>query len=139
MNAQGQELQPLDEAKLEEIADTILEGGFGAVAIGFIHSYMNPEHERRARAILQRKLSVPISISAEVSPHMREFERFNTVCANAYVRPQMADYLVRLQVRLKEMGATCPVFMIHAAGSLSSVDTASEFPVRLVESGPAGG
>ncbi len=139
MNAQGQELQPLDEAKLEEIADAISEGGFGAVAIGFIHSYMNPEHERRARAILQRKLSVPISISAEVSPQMREFERFNTVCANAYVRPQMADYLARLQVRLKEMGATCPVFMIHSGGSLISVDTASEFPVRLVESGPAGG
>ncbi len=139
MNAQGQELQPLDEAKLEEIADAILAGGFGAVAIGFIHSYMNPEHERRARAILQRKLSVPISISAEVSPQMREFERFNTVCANAYVRPQMADYLARLQVRLKEMGATCPVFMIHSGGSLISVDTASEFPVRLVESGPAGG
>lgn len=139
MNAQGQELQALDEAKLEEIADAIAAGGFGAVAIGFIHSYMNPEHERRARAILERKLSLPISISAEVSPQMREFERFNTVCANAYVRPQMADYLARLQVRLKEMGAQCPVFMIHSGGSLISVETASEFPVRLVESGPAGG
>lgn len=139
MNAQGKELQPLDEAKLVEIADQILSGGFATVAIGFIHSYMNPEHERRARAILGRKLSIPISISAEVSPQMREFERFTTVCANAYVRPQMADYLTRLQVRLKEMGANCPVFMIHSGGSLISVDTASEFPVRLVESGPAGG
>lgn len=139
MNAQGKELQALDEAKLVEIADQILSGGFAAVAIGFIHSYMNPEHERRARAILERKLSIPISISAEVSPQMREFERFTTVCANAYVRPQMADYLERLQVRLKEMGANCPVFMIHSGGSLISVDTASEFPVRLIESGPAGG
>lgn len=139
MNAQGKELKPLDEAKLVEIADQILSGGFATVAIGFIHSYMNPEHERRARAILERKLSIPISISAEVSPQMREFERFTTVCANAYVRPQMADYLARLQVRLKEMGANCPVFMIHSGGSLISVDTASEFPVRLVESGPAGG
>lgn len=139
MNAQGKELKPLDETKLVEIADQILSGGFATVAIGFIHSYMNPEHERRARAILERKLSIPISISAEVSPQMREFERFTTVCANAYVRPQMADYLARLQVRLKEMGANCPVFMIHSGGSLISVDTASEFPVRLVESGPAGG
>ncbi|MQW88146.1 hydantoinase/oxoprolinase family protein [Sinorhizobium saheli] len=139
MDAQGCELQPLDEAALEAIAETIATGSFGAIAIGFIHSYMNPAHEKRAREILSRKLSIPISISSEVSPQMREFERFNTVCANAYVRPQMADYLSRLQVRLKEMGAQCPVFMIHSGGGLISVETAAEFPVRLVESGPAGG
>lgn len=139
INAQGRELQALDEAALETLADIIAERGFEAVAIGFIHSYMNPTHEQRAREILAKKLSIPISISSEVSPQMREFERFNTVCANAYVRPQMADYLSRLQVRLKAMGAQCPVFMIHSGGGLISVETASEFPVRLVESGPAGG
>ena len=139
IGAEGQELQPLDEVALEEIAEAIAGGGFGAVAIGFIHSYANPSHERRAREILAAKLDLPISISAEVSPQMREFERFNTVCANAYVRPQMADYLARLQTRLKDMGANCPVFMIHSGGGLISVETASEFPVRLVESGPAGG
>ncbi|WP_026621509.1 N-methylhydantoinase A (plasmid) [Ensifer sp. WSM1721] len=139
IDAQGRELQPLDEAALEAIAETIAAGSFGAIAIGFIHSYMNPAHEERAREILSRKLGIPISISAEVSPQMREFERFNTVCANAYVRPQMTDYLSRLQVRLKEMGAQCPVFIIHSGGGLISVETAAEFPVRLVESGPAGG
>ncbi|CAM5761592.1 5-oxoprolinase [Labrys miyagiensis] len=139
IGAEGQELQPLDETTLEKIGDAIATGGFGAVAIGFIHAYANPAHERRAREILAAKLDIPISISAEVSPQMREFERFNTVCANAYVRPQMADYLARLQVRLKDMGASCPVFMIHSGGGLISVETASEFPVRLVESGPAGG
>lgn len=139
ISAQGQELQPLDEAALQEVAQKIKAEGFGAVAIGFIHSYMNPAHERRAREIIAAVVDVPISISAEVSPQMREFERFNTVCANAYVRPQMADYLARLQVRLKEMGAECPVFMIHSGGGLISVETAAEFPVRLVESGPAGG
>src|SRR3990167_11116953 len=86
IGAQGQELQPLDEAAVEAIADRIAAEGFGAVAIGFIHSYMNPAHEARARAIIARKVAVPISISSEVSPQMREFERFNTVCANAYVR-----------------------------------------------------
>ncbi|MFK0207000.1 hydantoinase/oxoprolinase family protein [Agrobacterium sp. NPDC090283] len=139
ISAQGTELQPLDEQALEEIARRIATEDFGAVAIGFIHSYMNPDHERRAREILARTLDLPISISSEVSPQMREFERFNTVCANAYVRPQMADYLNRLQVRLKDMGASCPVFMIHSGGGLVSVETAAEFPVRLVESGPAGG
>jgi N-methylhydantoinase A len=125
--------------ELKGLAQPIDAGGFGAVAIGFIHSYANPAHERRAREILSAKLNAPISISAEVSPQMREFERFNTVCANAYVRPQMADYLAHLRTRLKDMGAACPVFMIHLGGGLISVDTASEFPVRLVESGPAGG
>ena len=139
IGAEGQELQPLDEAALAEVADEIAAGGFGAVAIGFIHAYANPAHERRAREILAARLGIPISISAEVSPQMREFERFNTVCANAYVRPQMADYLARLQTRLRDMGADCPVFMIHSGGGLISVETAAEFPVRLVESGPAGG
>jgi N-methylhydantoinase A len=139
IGAQGQELAPLDEAALETLANRIATGGFGSVAIGFIHSYMNPAHEERARAIIAAKAGLPISISSEVSPQMREFERFNTVCANAYVRPQMADYLGRLQVRLKEKGAGCPVFMIHSGGGLISVETAAEFPVRLVESGPAGG
>ena len=139
ISAEGRELQPLDEDALERIGDAIRDGGFGAVAIGFIHAYANPAHERRARQILSRRLHVPISISAEVSPQMREFERFNTVCANAYVRPQMADYLARLQHRLRDIGAECPVFMIHSGGGLISVETASEFPVRLVESGPAGG
>ncbi|MDK3018925.1 hydantoinase/oxoprolinase family protein [Pseudodonghicola flavimaris] len=139
MNAQGAELQPLDEARLQQIAAEIAAGGFGSVAVGFIHAYANPAHERRAREILAQRLDLPISLSSDVSPQMREFERFNTVCANAYVRPQMEDYLHRLQRRLREQGAQCPVFMIHSGGGLISVETAAEFPVRLVESGPAGG
>jgi len=139
IGADGQELAPLDEEALAQIAAQIAAGGFGAVAIGFIHSYVNPAHERRAKQIIAAAVDLPISISSDVSPQMREFERFNTVCANAYVRPQMQDYLSRLQIRLKELGATCPVFMIHSGGGLISVETAAEFPVRLIESGPAGG
>ena len=140
IDARGRELQPLDETRLEELAEVIRERGFGAVAIGFIHSYLNPVHEERAREILAEGLpDIPISISAEVSPQMREYERFNTVCANAYVRPLMEDYLTRLQSRLRDAGADCPVFMIHSGGGLISVASAIQFPVRLVESGPAGG
>jgi N-methylhydantoinase A len=139
IGAQGQVLNELDEAALVQLADTIAAGGYGAVAIGFLHSYTNPAHEIRAREIIAARVGVPVSISSEVSPQMREFERFNTVCANAYVRPQMESYLKRLQVRLAESGADCPVFMIHSGGGLISVETAAEFPVRLVESGPAGG
>ena len=140
LDASGNELLPLDEARLDALADEIATEGFEAVAIGFIHSYQNPNHEERARSILAARLpDIPISISAEVSPQMREFERFNTVCANAYVRPQLEDYLTRLQSRLKEHDAQCPLFMIHSGGGLISVETAIAFPVRLVESGPAGG
>ena len=139
IGAQGQELASLDEPALHALAERIAAGRYEAVAIGFLHSYMNAAHEERARRILADRVSVPISISAEVSPQMREFERFNTVCANAYVRPMMAQYLGRLQLRLAERGADCPVFMIHSGGGLVSLETAAEFPVRLVESGPAGG
>lgn len=139
VGARGQELQALDEEALEDLAIRLAEEGFESIAVGFIHSYMNLDHERRARDILGRRVKAPISISSEVSPQMREFERFNTVCANAYVRPLMATYLARLQSRLRDLGATCPVFLIHSGGGLVSVETAAEFPVRLVESGPAGG
>jgi N-methylhydantoinase A len=138
--ATGRELIPLDEAGLRSIAGRIRAGGYQSIAIGFIHAYVNPQQERRARAILAEELpDITISISSEVSPQMREFERFNTVCANAFVKPLMASYLERLVDRLHAVGGQCPVFMMHSGGGLISVDSAIEFPVRLLESGPAGG
>jgi len=89
--------------------------------------------------LLARLPEISVSMSAEVSPQMREFERFNTVCANAYVQPLMASYLMRLKADLIERGANCPLYLIHSGGGLVSVETAAAFPVRLVESGPAGG
>ncbi|MBV8651213.1 MAG: hydantoinase/oxoprolinase family protein, partial [Alphaproteobacteria bacterium] len=133
IDATGRELKALDEAALQRLGRTLATGGYESVAIGFIHAYCNPAHERRAREILAQHLDVPISISAEVSPQMREFERFNTVCANAYVRPRMETYLKRLKARLGEIGVGCPVFMIHSGGGLISVETAGHYPVRLVE------
>jgi N-methylhydantoinase A len=138
--ATGRELIPLDEVALRLIAERIRAGGYQSIAIGFIHAYVNPQHERRARDILAEELpDVTISISSEVSPQMREFERFNTVCANAFVKPLMASYLERLVDQLRAVGGQCPVFMMHSGGGLISVDSAIEFPVRLLESGPAGG
>jgi N-methylhydantoinase A len=138
--ASGRELTPLDEAAVADLAQTLVTERFESLAIGFIHSYVNPLHEVRARQIIESlapKLSV--SISSEVSPQMREFERFNTVCANAFVKPLMSSYLSRLVDRLRDIGADCAVYLIHSGGGLISVDTAARFPVRLLESGPAGG
>jgi len=138
--ASGRELLPLDEEALRSLAVRIREGGYQSLAIGFIHSYVNPAQERRARDIMAEELpDITISISSEVSPQMREFERFNTVCANAFVKPLMASYLQRLVDRLHSVGGRCPVFMMHSGGGLISVESAIEFPVRLLESGPAGG
>ncbi|KNY15856.1 methylhydantoinase [Shinella sp. SUS2] len=140
MNAAGKMLLPLDEASVAAVVEAIAAGGYESVAIGFIHAYANGAHEVAVRAaILERLPHVSVSISSEVSPQLREFERFNTVSANAYVKPAIKSYLDRLVVSLKEIGVSCPVFMIHSGGGIVSVESAAEFPVRLVESGPAGG
>jgi len=140
INARGEVLIPFDESAAHAVIDQLAQGGYEAVAVGFIHSYRNAAHEVRFRDLLVDRLpDVAVSISAEVSPQMREFERFNTVCANAYVQPLMASYLLRLAAELDVRGATCPLYLIHSGGGLVSVETAAAFPVRLVESGPAGG
>ncbi|SAK63067.1 5-oxoprolinase (ATP-hydrolyzing) [Caballeronia glebae] len=140
IDAQGGVLLAPTEAQIQVLAQRIEEGGYESVAIGFIHAYVNGAHERLMRdAILKRVPRVSVSISSEVSPQIREFERFNTVCANAYVRPIMKSYLDRLLGKVREAGAVCPIFIIHSGGGIVSVESASEFPVRLVESGPAGG
>ncbi len=140
INARGEELLPFDEAAARQVVDQLVEGGYESVAVGFLHSYRNATNERRFRDIVAAVASdMTVSISAEVSPQMREFERFNTVAANAYVQPLMASYLRRLEAGLRDLGANCPLYLIHSGGGLISVDTAAAFPVRLVESGPAGG
>ena len=82
---------------------------------------------------------VPVSLSSEVSPEMREWERFSTTAANAYVQPLMAGYLRRLEEGLRATGLRCPLLLMLSGGGLTTVETACRFPIRLVESGPAGG
>jgi N-methylhydantoinase A len=140
IGASGQVLRPLERAGVEALAEVIARGGYESVAVGLLHSYANDAHERLVRAVLAERLpGVPVSLSSEVSPQMREYERFTTVCANAYVKPLMGAYLKRLTGRLEAMGITAPVMLMHSGGGIISLESAVEFPVRLVESGPAGG
>lgn len=140
MGAHGEVLMALDEAEVEALAARLKAGGYESVAVGFLHSYANGAHEQRAGEILRAALpGVAVSLSSAVSPRMREFDRFNTVCANAYVQPMVEGYLQRLAGRLAGIGLSCPVFMMHSGGGLISVEDAALFPVRLLESGPAGG
>lgn len=136
----GEEMVPVDHDKLQEVIEKIRQEGYESIAIGLMHSYRNPDHERQVKKAIEEALSgVSVSISSDVSPQIREYERFNTVCANAYVKPLMSSYLERLEERLKACGMTCPVYLMHSGGGLISLSTAAEFPVRLLESGPAGG
>lgn len=140
MDAKGQVRLPLDEWAVEALAETLEAEGIEAIAVGFLHSYANPAHEKRVGKILARKLpAVRISLSSEVCPEVREYERFSTTCANAYVQPLMADYLERLRNRMEETGFRCPVLLMTSGGGLTTLETAIRFPIRLVESGPAGG
>lgn len=140
INARGEVLKPLDRAEIEAVAAKIAKAGYQSVAVGLLHSYVNPAHERMVRDVLVEKLpGVMISLSSEVSPQMREYERFNTVVANAYIKPLMKSYLGRLNGRLGDEGVSCPIFLMHSGGGIISIESAAEFPVRLVESGPAGG
>ena len=140
VDVRGQVLKSLDPAELDALTDRILAAGYESVAVGLIHAYVNAAHELAIKAELKRKQpALPVSISSEISPQMREFQRFNTVCANAYVQPVMASYLRRLTGSLEGIGITAPVYIMHSGGGIITVDTAIEFPVRLLESGPAGG
>ena len=140
VDARGNVLVELDHDEVETLADRLAEAGYESVAVGLIHSYANDTHERIVREVLEEKLpNTMISISSEVSPQMREYERFNTVVANAYIKPLMKSYLSRLEGRLRDEGVTCNIFLMHSGGGIISIESAAEFPVRLVESGPAGG
>jgi len=140
MDASGAELLPLTRADIEPVVDKIAAAGYESVAVGLIHSYLNDSHEQLVRDVLAEKMpDAMVSLSCEVSPQMREYERFNTVVANAYIKPLMKSYLGRLEGRLQDQGVQCNIFLMHSGGGIISLENAADFPVRLVESGPAGG
>ena len=140
VSADGDVLLAPSQAKVDELADKIIAQGYEAVAVGFMHAYANNTHEvMMEKALRKRAPELSISISSVISPQMRELPRFNTVITNAYVQPQVAAYLGRLVDKLREASIIAPVFLLHSGGGLISIETAAEQPVRLLESGPAGG
>lgn len=138
--ADGTVLRALDEDAVKALVPVLQEQDVDAVAISLLHSYVNPDHEIRVRDILSAALpDVAITLSCEVCPEIREYERTSTACANAYVQPMMAGYLDRLRSGLQEIGVACPLLLMMSSGGVTTVETAMAFPIRLVESGPAGG
>jgi len=140
LDRQGRVLLPLDENSVRGLAPYLRSQAVESIAVGFLHGFVNPAHERRTAEILGEELpGVPISLASEVSPEMREWERFSTTVANAYVQPLMARYLRQLERDLREIGIAAPMLLMMSGGNLATIDTACRFPIRLVESGPAGG
>ncbi len=140
LNVKGEALVPLDEASVDALFPLIEKHGIEGMAIGLLHAYANPAHERAvAERIRARFPDLGISLSSEVAPEIREYERQSTTCANAYVQPRMSRYLTALDQALKAQGFACPFLLMTSGGGLTDLATAVKFPIRLVESGPAGG
>jgi len=141
IDTNGEVLLRLDEDAVASAARQLVErDNCEALAIAFMHSYRSPEHERRAGEIVRRLYpSLPLSLSAEVAPEIREYERTSTACANAYVQPLMQRYLDKLEVDLGKLGFVGQLYIMLSGGGITSVREAKEYPIRLIESGPAAG
>lgn len=140
VNSNGEVLRPLDESGLQNAAQQLKEEGVEAIAICFMHSYANDSHERRAKEVLEAAFpNIPITTSTEVAPEIREYERANTACANAYVLPLMQRYLGDLSNKLSALGLKQPLYLMQSSGGIASVETGRKAPIHLIESGPAAG
>lgn len=140
MDVHGKIRLPLDEAAVRAIAKRLREAEVRAVAVALIHGYANDAHERRIHDILAEECpDIAVTLASEVAPEIREYERTSTAIANAYVQPLMAGYLGRLRDAFTAAGSRAPIHLMTSGGSLASLETARRFPIRLVESGPAGG
>ena len=136
----GSVLIPLDENSVKEAVKKCKEEKVEAIAIGFLHCYANDQHEKLAQSIAQSLLpDIPISLSSQVSPEIREYDRLSTTVANAYILPLMQTYLKNLGESLKSTGYSAPLLMMMSSGGMTTLETAQNLPIRLVESGPAGG
>jgi len=137
---EGRVVTPLSADEAREALQELVENGVEALAICFIHSFMNPSHERQVAALLKEvSPELPYSLSSEVLPEIREYERTSTTVANAYVKPVVTRYLDRLETALRKLGVPAELFLMLSSGGTGTCATASQFPVRLVESGPAAG
>ena len=137
---EGEVLEPLDEAGLRETAARLRERGVEAVAVSFLHSYINDAHERRAQEILADEMPGSyVCRSSDILPEIREFERTSTTVANAYLGPVLERYLAALLARLEGTGYDGPVLITHSGGGVMSIEAARRIPARICQSGPAAG
>ncbi|MBW2147182.1 MAG: hydantoinase/oxoprolinase family protein [Deltaproteobacteria bacterium] len=140
VSSEGRILVPLDEEQARDIANRLARENIEAVGISFLHAYRNPSHEQKMGEIIREHTPhMFISISSEVVPAIREYERTSTTVANAYVQSMVASYLERLQERLAQTGFDGRLYLMMSNGGVMTPEMARKFPVRMLESGPAAG
>ena len=131
---------PLDVRQVSEAVSELAAAGVTAIGVGFLHSYMHSDQERRAGAVLATEYpELAVSLSSQVAGEIREFERFSTTVANAYTQPMTRAYLGMFEEKLGRLGVRCPLRLMLSNGGIASMNVVREFPVRLIESGPAAG
>ena len=136
----GSIITSIDKDQFYNLITKIKNENFESIAVGFLHSYANPENEKILKAFLTNELpDVEVSVSSDVCPEIREYERFTTTVVNAYIKPLMSNYLKKLDQKLLNSGFNCPLLLMTSGGTLTNISSACNNPVRLVESGPAGG
>ena len=136
----GSIITSIDKDQFSNLITKIKNENFESIAVGFLHSYANPENEKILKAFLTNELpDVEVSVSSDVCPEIREYERFTTTVVNAYIKPLMSNYLKKLDQKLLNSGFNCPLLLMTSGGTLTNISSACNNPVRLVESGPAGG
>jgi len=140
MTASGEVLRPLDVHAVEDLCKQLKTEGIESVAICLLHAFTNPRHELDIYEIVRDEMpNAAISVSHQVSPAMREYQRTSTTVANAYVQPVTSNYLERIKAGLSEAGLDAPLNVMLSSGGMTTIETATRFPIRLVESGPSGG
>jgi N-methylhydantoinase A len=140
MDAKGNVKLGLNLSELSKVAQELKRSGVESVAIAFMHSYANPAHEEMAAKFIEDALpGLSVTMSSDVCPEIREFERTSTAAGNAYVKPLINGYLERMEAALTAANFTGRLFLVTSGGGLTSIETARRYPIRLVESGPAGG
>jgi len=136
----GKVAVPLALEQAELVIAELKKQGVDAIAVCLLHAFKSPQHERALAALIERELPrVPLSLSSDVMPDIREYERASTTAANAYVQPAIRGYLDHLAAGLKSEGIAAPLSIMTSDGGIVSCETANRYPVRLIESGPAGG
>lgn len=140
LNYAGEELQPLDEAAIRAAARRARDEGFGAVAVAFLFSYLNPAHELRAGEILADELDgISVSLSHQVAREWREYERTSSTVIDAYIAPVVRRYLERLEVEMQERGLTVPLHVMQSSGGIVTSRSARDLSLQTILSGPVGG
>ncbi len=135
----GTERERLSVGEIEKLAKKLARLGFECVVVGLLNSYANPQHERTVGEILRKRFKGRIVLSSEVNNEYREYERFSTAVVNATLIPLMSGYLDSLEKSLRRVGYTSPVYLMNSDGDVSTLEYASQFPISIIESGPAAG